>query len=80
MTGRPVRPGSTEGDARADLGDWKRRVDRRARRSNLVVDSDLSTKLACYLSLLASWNRKINLTALDDRELAQRLAQVQSDA
>jgi 16S rRNA (guanine527-N7)-methyltransferase len=35
-----------------------------------VVDWDLSTKLACYLSLLASWNRKINLTALDDRDAA----------
>lgn len=46
--------------------DQKRRLLRRARRVNLSISSDLADAVLAYLELLALWNTKINLTALDD--------------
>lgn len=50
--------------------DQKRRLIRRARRVNLSIPADLSDALLAYLELLALWNQKINLTALDDPDSA----------
>jgi 16S rRNA (guanine527-N7)-methyltransferase len=48
----------------------KRRLLRRARRVNLSIPSDLADAVLAYLELLALWNKKINLTALDDPDAA----------
>jgi 16S rRNA (guanine527-N7)-methyltransferase len=50
--------------------DQRRRLTRRARRVNLSIPSVLSDALLAYLELLALWNQKINLTALDDPDTA----------
>jgi 16S rRNA (guanine527-N7)-methyltransferase len=50
--------------------DQRRRLARRARRVNLTIPSVLSDALLAYLELLALWNQKINLTALDDPDTA----------
>jgi 16S rRNA (guanine527-N7)-methyltransferase len=50
--------------------DRRRRLARRARRVNLSIPSELSDAVLAYLELLALWNSKINLTALDDPDAA----------
>jgi 16S rRNA (guanine527-N7)-methyltransferase len=50
--------------------DQRRRLARRARRVNLSIPAVLSDALLAYLELLALWNQKINLTALDDPDAA----------
>lgn len=45
------------------------RLGRRARRAGVSVSADLAAKLETYYRLLATWNRKINLTALNLTEL-----------
>ena len=42
----------------------------RAQASAIPVDSELESKLTAYLELLWKWNRKINLTAISDPEMA----------
>ena len=46
--------------------DLKTRLNRRAAKSGLFLPEELSDRLLTYYELLARWNRKINLTALDD--------------
>jgi 16S rRNA (guanine527-N7)-methyltransferase len=43
---------------------------RRAGKSGIFLPDDLSERLLTYYELLAHWNRKINLTALDDPDQA----------
>lgn len=50
--------------------DLKTRLTRRAGRSGLFLPDELSDRLIAYYELLAHWNRKINLTALDDPDQA----------
>lgn len=50
--------------------DLKTRLTRRAARSGLFLPDELSDRLIAYYELLAHWNRKINLTALDDPDQA----------
>jgi 16S rRNA (guanine527-N7)-methyltransferase len=50
--------------------DRRRRLARRARRVNLSIPAELADALLAYLELLALWNSKINLTALDDPDAA----------
>ncbi len=50
--------------------DRRRRLTRRARRVNLSIPAELADALLAYLELLALWNTKINLTALDDPDAA----------
>ena len=45
--------------------EFKERLSRRARKAGIVVPSTLSDQLWIYFQLLAKWNAKINLTALD---------------
>jgi 16S rRNA (guanine527-N7)-methyltransferase len=46
--------------------DYRRRLLRRARRHNLPVSAATADRLVSYLELLARWNQRMNLTALDD--------------
>jgi 16S rRNA (guanine527-N7)-methyltransferase len=48
--------------------EFKERLARRARRAGLHVPAELADRLEVYLRLLALWNEKVNLTALDLRE------------
>jgi 16S rRNA (guanine527-N7)-methyltransferase len=50
--------------------DFRTRLSRRASRAGVAVSDDLSARLAVYYELLERWNRKINLTALDDPDVA----------
>lgn len=50
--------------------DRRRRLARRAKRVNLSIPTELADALLAYLELLALWNAKINLTALDDPDAA----------
>ncbi len=50
--------------------DLRTRLARRASRAGVFLTDDLSEQLAVYYELLERWNRKINLTALDDPDLA----------
>jgi 16S rRNA (guanine527-N7)-methyltransferase len=50
--------------------DLKTRLSRRAAKSGLFLPEELSERLLAYYELLARWNRKINLTALDDPDQA----------
>jgi 16S rRNA (guanine527-N7)-methyltransferase len=45
--------------------EFKERLQRRAKKAGLSVGPDLSAKLEIYYRLLATWNQKINLTALN---------------
>jgi 16S rRNA (guanine527-N7)-methyltransferase len=44
--------------------DLATRINRRAARAGIALAPDLAVALAAYLSLLARWNRRINLTGL----------------
>lgn len=46
--------------------DFRTRLARRAVKAGLLVPDALAEQLEAYYSLLARWNRKINLTALDN--------------
>jgi 16S rRNA (guanine527-N7)-methyltransferase len=46
------------------------RLARRAAKAGVFLPDDLSSRLLAYYELLARWNRKINLTALDDPDEA----------
>ena len=62
--------------------DVRSRLVRRAAKANLFLPSDLADRLAAYYDLLSRWNRKINLTSIDnvdeaiDRLLLEPLAAV----
>lgn len=49
--------------------EFKERLARRARRASISISPELAARLEAYYRLLATWNRKINLTALDLVEL-----------
>ena len=49
--------------------EFQDRLARRARRAGVSISAELAAKLEIYYRLLATWNRKINLTALDLNEL-----------
>ena len=49
---------------------FRTRLARRASKAGLFLSEDLVEHLATYYELLARWNRKINLTALDDPDAA----------
>jgi 16S rRNA (guanine527-N7)-methyltransferase len=53
--------------ARRDL---RTRLARRAQKSGIFLPDELSDRLLAYYELLARWNRKINLTALNDPDEA----------
>jgi 16S rRNA (guanine527-N7)-methyltransferase len=48
--------------------EFRERLQRRAKRAGVSVPSALASKLEIYYRLLAQWNQKINLTALNLRE------------
>ena len=50
--------------------DFRTRLARRAARSGVFLPDVLSDQLTVYFELLERWNRKINLTALDDPDEA----------
>lgn len=50
--------------------DVRSRLVRRAGKNNIFIDDSLADRLAAYYELLARWNRKINLTSLDNLDEA----------
>jgi 16S rRNA (guanine527-N7)-methyltransferase len=50
--------------------DLRGRLTRRANRVNLFIPDPLTERLCAYYDLLSRWNRKINLTALDNVDAA----------
>jgi 16S rRNA (guanine527-N7)-methyltransferase len=50
--------------------DVQSRLKRRAARANVYLPASLAESLAAYYDLLFRWNRKINLTALDNPDAA----------
>jgi 16S rRNA (guanine527-N7)-methyltransferase len=50
--------------------DIRARLVRRATRSNIFIGDPLADRLTAYYELLARWNRKINLTSLDNLDEA----------
>lgn len=50
--------------------DFRSRLIRRASRAGLSLPDEIADKLAVYYDLLERWNRKINLTALDNPDEA----------
>ena len=50
--------------------DVRSRLVRRAAKSNIFIDDPLADRLAGYYELLARWNRKINLTSLENLDEA----------
>lgn len=50
--------------------DFRTRLTRRAAKAGLFLATDLTDALASYFDLLSRWNRKINLTALDNPDEA----------
>ena len=50
--------------------DFRTRLARRASKSGVFLDEGLAGGLVAYYELLARWNRKINLTSLDDPDEA----------
>ena len=50
--------------------DFRTRLTKRAARAGLFLPEDLEAKLAAYYDLLYRWNRKINLTAINDADEA----------
>jgi 16S rRNA (guanine527-N7)-methyltransferase len=50
--------------------DFRTRLNSRASKAGLFVGNDLVVALAAYYELLSRWNRKINLTALDNPDEA----------
>jgi 16S rRNA (guanine527-N7)-methyltransferase len=50
--------------------EFQDRVTRRARRAGVTMTPELAAQLEAYYRLLATWNRKINLTGLNLAELS----------
>jgi 16S rRNA (guanine527-N7)-methyltransferase len=50
--------------------EFQDRITRRARRAGVTVAPELGAQLEAYYRLLATWNRKINLTGLNLAELS----------
>lgn len=50
--------------------DFRTRLARRASKAGVFLDEPLASGLITYYELLARWNRKINLTSLDDPDEA----------
>ncbi len=50
--------------------DFRTRLARRAGKAGLFIPDELAGRLTAYYELLSRWNRKINLTALDDPDEA----------
>ncbi len=50
--------------------DFRARLERRAKRVGLTVSVELAERLGAYVELLSRWNKRINLTALDERDEA----------
>jgi 16S rRNA (guanine527-N7)-methyltransferase len=50
--------------------DIRSRLTRRAARANVFVHDSLADRLATYYELLTRWNRKINLTSIDNADEA----------
>jgi len=50
--------------------DFRTRLARRARKAGVFLPDDLADQLSQYYELLDRWNRKINLTALDNADEA----------
>jgi 16S rRNA (guanine527-N7)-methyltransferase len=50
--------------------DFRTRLIRRAAKTGLFLDDDLTARLSAYYDLLARWNRKINLTSLENSDEA----------
>lgn len=50
--------------------DTRTRLVRRAGKNNIFISDELADRLAAYYELLAKWNRKINLTSLDNLDEA----------
>ena len=50
--------------------DFRTRLSRRAKKAGVFLPDDLNGHLASYYELLDRWNRKINLTALDNPDEA----------
>lgn len=50
--------------------DTRTRLARRAAKAGLFLSDDLSARLTAYYELLSKWNRKINLTALENPDEA----------
>lgn len=48
--------------------EFKERLHRRAKKAGVPVSAELTARLETYYRLLATWNQKINLTALNLRE------------
>ena len=44
------------------------RIEKRARRAGIDVSGTLAAQLSEYVELLRHWNRRMNLTALDDKD------------
>jgi 16S rRNA (guanine527-N7)-methyltransferase len=53
-----------------DADDWRKRIGRRARKTNLELAPAALDAHAQYLALLNVWNARMNLTALTDRDEA----------
>jgi 16S rRNA (guanine527-N7)-methyltransferase len=45
--------------------EFRERLQRRARRAGVTIGTDLSAQLEVYYRLLATWNKKINLSSLN---------------
>lgn len=50
--------------------DFRTRLARRSAKAGIFLSDDLAARLTAYYDLLSRWNRKINLTALDDPDEA----------
>ena len=50
--------------------DFRTRLSKRAKKAGVFLPDDLNGQLASYYELLDRWNRKINLTALDNPDEA----------
>ena len=50
--------------------DFRTRLSKRAKKAGVFLPDDLNAQLASYYELLDRWNRKINLTALDNPDEA----------
>lgn len=50
--------------------DFRTRLSKRAKKAGVFLPDELAGQLNCYYELLSRWNRKINLTALDQPDEA----------
>ena len=50
--------------------DFRTRLSRRAAKANVFLPDGVASRFVCYYELLSRWNRKINLTALDNADEA----------